>query len=92
MKETEEAFLKRDKIAATLGDPIMQEVLAEKREIVINYIKAMAASDAQHLHYAVGKLAVIDELLYDGKNAKKPNIKDSKDGRPRQNSTKLPVF
>lgn len=91
MKETEEMLLKRDKIAATLGDELMQQILAEKRESVISYIKAMAASDNAHLHYAVGKLAVIDELIYDGKNAKKPNTKDSKNGRQRS-TNKLPVF
>lgn len=73
MKTTEETLLERNKIAATLGDTLTQDVLAEIREqwiaVAKSYVPTQNDPSGFGLHRAMGRVDAIDYLIALGKKA-----------------------
>lgn len=73
MKTTEETLLERNKIAATLGETLTQEVLAEIREqwiaVAKSYVPTQNDPSGFGLHRAMGRVDTIDYLIALGKKA-----------------------
>lgn len=82
MAETEEILLKRNRIAATLGDKLCLDVLNEIREQWINiaksYIPTQNDPSGFGIHRAMGRVDAIDYLIALGKKAVKEQNKKGK--------------
>lgn len=73
MKEDEKSLLKRNRIAATLGDSLTQEILMEFRDRFYSEMKSyIPTANDQHafgLHRAMGRVEAVEYLLAAGKKA-----------------------
>ena len=71
--DTPEKLLERNKLAATLGDKLCQEVLTAIREQWIStaksYIPTQNDPNGFGIHRAMGRVDAIDYLIALGKNA-----------------------
>lgn len=85
MKETEQSLLERNKIAATLGDELTQQVLAGIREQWIStaksYIPTQNDPSGFGIHRAMGRVDAIDYLIALGKKATQPTEKGKANGK-----------
>lgn len=83
MKETEEKLLERNKIAATLGEKLTQEVLDAIREQWIvtakSYVPTQNDPSGFGLHRAMGRIDAIDYLIALGRKA----VKDQNKGQSK---------
>lgn len=83
MKETEEMLLKRNRIAASIGQQLVLEILKEYREQFISQMKtALPTSNDPYginLHRYLGRIEAIDYLVNQGEMANKPQNNNKKD-------------
>lgn len=83
MKQTEESMLARNRLAASIGQDIVIEVLKGFREQFISQMKSVipTANDinAFNLHRALGRVDAIDYILALAENANKPQQSNKKD-------------
>ena len=77
MKQTEQQLLNRNKIAATLGQDIVLEILKQYREQFISTLKTIVPTNSDvygiNVHRALGRLDAIDFLISEGERAIKRN-------------------
>ena len=83
MKQTEESMLARNRLAASLGQDRVIEVLKEFREQFVSQMKAIVPTqndvNAFNLHRALGRVEAIDFLIAEGQRANKPQQSNKKD-------------
>lgn len=83
MKQTEESLLKRNRLAATIGQELTLEVLKEFREQFTSQLKASVPSSsdphAYNMHRILGRIEAIDYLINQGEMANKPQNNNKKD-------------
>lgn len=76
MKQTEESMLARNRLAASIGQDIVIEVLKGFREQFISQMKSVipTANDinAFNLHRALGRVEALDFLIGEAERANKP--------------------
>lgn len=79
MKQTEQQLLNRNKIAATLGQDIVLEILKQYREQFISTLKTIVPTNSDvygiNVHRALGRLDAIDFLITEGQRAAKRDDK-----------------
>lgn len=82
MYDTEQHLIARNKIAASIGQQIVIDILKEYREKFVSQMKAVipTANDinAFNLHRALGRVEALDFLISEAERANKPqsNKKD----------------
>lgn len=67
MKETEESLLARNRLAASIGQDIVLEVLKEFRERFVSQMKAIVPNQADpyclNLQRALGRVEALDYII-----------------------------
>ena len=81
MKQTEESLLKRNRLAATIGQEIVLEQLKLFREQFVGQLKAVipTANDPYgiNLHRALGRVEALDYIISQAEQSiKQSNTKD----------------
>lgn len=75
MKQTEESLLKSNRIAATIGQEAVIEILKQYREQFISSLKTIVPTSNDvygiNVHRALGRLDAIDYLISEGVKATK---------------------
>lgn len=83
MKQTEESLLKKNRLAATIGQELTLEVLREFREQFTNQLKSSIPTSndphAYNMHRVLGRIEAIDYLINQGEMASKPQNNNKKD-------------
>lgn len=76
MKQTEESMLARNRLAASIGQDIVIEVLKEFREQFVSSMKAIVPTNSDpyclNMQRALGRVDAIDYILALAENANKP--------------------
>lgn len=76
MKQTEESLLRKNRLAATIGQDLTIEVLKEFREQFLSQLKSIVPTqndvNAFNLHRALGRVEAIDFLIAEAERANKP--------------------
>ncbi|MBR4420180.1 MAG: hypothetical protein IKT32_04805 [Clostridia bacterium] len=82
MIETEEHLLQRNRVAASLGQDLVLDILKQYREQFVSQMKTIVPTNSDvygiNLHRALGRVEAIDYLISEGERAIKPqsNKKD----------------
>lgn len=75
MKQTEESLLRNNRIASTIGQEEVIEILKQYREQFISTLKTIVPTNSDvygiNVHRALGRLDAIDFLISEGRRATK---------------------
>ena len=83
MIQTEKALLERNRIAASIGQQIVIDILKEYRERFVSQMKTAVPTQSDpygiNLHRYLGRIEAIDFLISEGERASKPQSNNKKD-------------